>query len=117
LPESISPAIRNSKFQAIKGKKEDIQWVLPTSRSSAAIAAKSSLSPLRSKNFFSRKVTLMNRSVAFRAVSPGKRRKAEDPEVQCRSSRLFALNVGKRLKYPSNPDRADRYIAAPATAR
>jgi hypothetical protein len=97
--------------------KEDIQWVLRTSRLCAAIVARNLLSVLRSRNFFSRKVTPMNRSVAFPAASPGKRKKAVVPEVQCRSIPLFVLSAARKPRFPLNPDRAGRFIAALATAR
>ena len=35
----------------------------------------------------------------------------------CRNIPQFALNVAKKLKYRSSPDRVDRYIAALATAK
>jgi hypothetical protein len=108
---------KDIRLKAIQGRKEDIQWLLPTSKSSAAIVARNLLLPLRSKSFFSRRVILTNRSVVFLAVRPGKQRKAAGPEDPCRSSQLFARSAAKRLRYPSNPNKADRYIAVPAIAR
>jgi hypothetical protein len=98
-------------------KKEDIQWVLPTSRSSAVIAAKSLPSPQRSKNFSSRKAIPTSLSGVFPAGRTGKRKKAAGHAVLCRNTRLFAHSAERKPKYPSSPNRADRFIAALATAR
>jgi hypothetical protein len=114
--ELFIPARRDNRFSATSREKEDIQWVLPTSRYSAAIVAMSLLLLLRSKSFSSKKVTPMNQSVVSPAVKPGKQRRAVD-EVLCRSIRLFVHSAEKRQKYPLSLDRADRCIAAPAIVR
>jgi hypothetical protein len=116
LLELFLPARKDNLFSATSGKKEDIQWVLPTSKSSAAIVAKSLLLLLLSKNFSSKKVTPMNQSVVSPAVKPGKQKRAVD-EVRCRSILLSVHSAEKRQKYPLSPDRADRCIAAPAIVR
>ena len=61
----------------------------------------------------------MNPSVAYLVVKTEKPKKAAMvvPEVVYRNIPQYALSAEKKLKFPSNPDRADPFIAAPATVR
>jgi hypothetical protein len=99
-------------------KKEGIQWVLPTSKSNVLSVATILHSLHRNRSFSRRKVTLTSRRGVFLAVRPGNLTEvAVAPDPTCRSIQRFVLSVAKKLKYRSNPDRADRYIAVLATAR
>ena len=102
-----------SRFVTIQGKKEGIQWVLPTNRSIAWNVEMISLSRQRSKSSFQRKVTPTSQNAVFHAGRRGKQIEAaiQDPEGICKNTRPYAPSAAKIRKYRSSRDREDRFIA------